>query len=137
MSASNKLMSRGIISPQVHGILDYPLAAVLIAGPLVLDFESSAAKVISLVFGAGAAILAVGRNWSTGIVRIIPPLVQGYVDIAVTVAMIVLPFAVGFAAETTALVFYLVVGGGGLLATLGTRFESRMPARHAVLGSAA
>jgi hypothetical protein len=51
--------------------------------------------------------------------------------------MIVLPFAVGFSDDTTALVFYLVVGGGGLLATLATRFESRMPARHAVLGSAA
>jgi hypothetical protein len=61
MSAFNKLMSRGIISPQVHGILDYPLAAVLIARPLVLDFDSSAAKVISLVFGAGAAVLAAGR----------------------------------------------------------------------------
>jgi hypothetical protein len=70
-------------------------------------------------------------------VRIIPPLVHGYVDIAVTVAMLVLPFAVGFADDTTALVFYLVVGGSGLLATLGTRFESRMPARHAMLRSAA
>jgi hypothetical protein len=46
--------------------------------------------------------------------------------------MIVLPFAVGFASRTTALVFYLVVGAGGLLATLATRFESPMPAKHAM-----
>ena len=32
MSALNKLMTQGIIPPQVHGVLDYPLAAILIAG---------------------------------------------------------------------------------------------------------
>ncbi|HEY3192065.1 MAG TPA: hypothetical protein VGJ61_04710 [Solirubrobacterales bacterium] len=35
--------------------------------------------------------------------------------------------AVDFTGETTALVFYEVVGVGGLLATLATRFESRVP----------
>jgi hypothetical protein len=58
--------TRGLLSPQVHGVLDYPLAAVLIAGPLVL-------------------------------------------------------------------VFYLVVGGSGLLATLATRFESRTPLDRSVV----
>jgi hypothetical protein len=37
MSALNRFMLRGAIPPQVHGVLDYPLAAVLIAGPLVLN----------------------------------------------------------------------------------------------------
>jgi hypothetical protein len=50
----------------------------------------------------------------------------------VTVALIVLPFAVGFSGHTTALVFYVVVGAGGLLATLATRFESRMPTERAM-----
>jgi hypothetical protein len=70
MSGLNKLMGRGIIPPVVHGVLDYPLAAVLI----------------------------------------------------------VLPFIVGFSNHTTALVLYLVVGAGGLAATLATRFEPRMKA---------
>jgi hypothetical protein len=56
--------------------------------------------------------------------------VHGYVDLTVTVALIVLPFIVGFSDHTTALVFYLVVGVGGLLATLATRFEARAPAAH-------
>jgi hypothetical protein len=128
VSVLNKLMARGILSPQVHGVLDYPLAAVLIAGPLVLDFDHVAATVIALVFGGGATVLAVGTAWSTGIVRVIPPLFHGYADITVTVAMIVLPFAVGFSDHTPALAFYEAVGGAGLLATLATRFEPRMPA---------
>jgi hypothetical protein len=126
MSTLNKLMSRGIVPPQVHGILDYPLAAILIAGPLVLDFDNSAATAIALVFGAGATVLAVGTAWSTGIVKVIPPILHGYVDIIVTVALIVLAFALGLEDHTAAFVFYLVVGAGGLIATLETRFP---PAR--------
>jgi hypothetical protein len=120
MSGLNKLMGRGIIPPVVHGVLDYPLAAVLIVLPLVLGFDDAAAKWIAFAFGIGAAVLAVGTDWQTGI---IPPLPHGYADIAVTVALIVLPFIVGFTEHTTALVFYLVVGAGGLAATLVTRFE--------------
>jgi hypothetical protein len=116
MSPLNNLMGRGIIPPVVHGVLDYPLAAALIVLPFVLGF------------GIGAAVLAVGTAWPTGIVRVIPPLLHGYADVAVTVALIVLPFVVGFSDDTTALVFYLVVGAGGLVATLATRFEPGMPA---------
>jgi hypothetical protein len=130
MSGLNKLMGRGIIPPVVHGVLDYPLAAVLIALPLVLSFDGDAAKWIAFAFGIGAAVLALRTAWPTGFVRIIPPLLHGYADITVTVALIVLPFIVGFADDTPALVFYLVVGGGGLAATLATRFEPRSSAEH-------
>ena len=41
-------MARGIVPPQVHGVLDYPLAAIIIAGSIVLDFDSTAATVIAL-----------------------------------------------------------------------------------------
>jgi hypothetical protein len=143
MSGLNKLMGRGVLPPVVHGVLDYPLAAVLIVLPLVLSFDDDAAKWIAFAFGVGAAVLAVGTAWSTGIVRVIPPLLHGYADITVTVALIVLPFIIGFADHTTALVFYVIVGAGGLAATLATRFEPRMAvepqrdARHGRTGIAA
>jgi hypothetical protein len=75
-------------------------------------------------------VLAVGTAWPTGIFRVIPPLLHGYADITVTLALIVLPFIVRFSDHTTALVFYLVVGAGGLAATLVTRFEPRVPAER-------
>ena len=129
MSGLNNLMGRGVIPPVVHGVLDYPLAAVLIVLPFVLGFDDAAATWIAVAFGIGAAVLAVGTAWSTGIVRVIPPLLHGYADVAVTVALIVLPFIVGFWDDTTALVFYLIVGAGGFVATLATRFEPRTPAK--------
>jgi uncharacterized membrane protein YuzA (DUF378 family) len=130
MPELNRLMGRGIIPPVVHGVLDYPLAAVLIVLPLVLSFDDAAAKWIAFALGIGAAVLAVGTAWPTGIVKIIPPLLHGYTDIVVLAALIVLPFVVGFEEHTTALVFYLVVGIAGLVATLLTRFEPRPAAQH-------
>src|SRR3954447_1430776 len=118
-------MARGVISPDQHAILDYPLAAILIAGPWGLDFRSTAAAVIGFALGGVAAVLAVAtRDWWTSAYWIIPPVVHGYVELVVTAAMIVLPFAVGFADDTRALVLYMVVGGGGLAASLATRFPS-------------
>jgi hypothetical protein len=117
-------MTRGIVPPQVHGVLDYPLAGVLITGPLVLDFDYAAATVIALVLAAAATVLAWGTNWTTAIVKVIPPLLHGYVDVLATIALILLPFVVGFSSRTTALLFYVIVGGAGLLVTLATRFES-------------
>ena len=133
VSVMNKYMERGFVSPRAHGVLDYPLAAILIAGPLALDFDYKAATVIALVFGGGATVLAVGTAWSTGIVKVIPPVLHGYVDTAVTTAMIVLPFAVGFQHRTPALVFYVAVGGAGLLATLATRFPAGVPVPHRMM----
>jgi hypothetical protein len=46
-------MGRGILPP-VHGVLDYPLAAVLIVLPLVLSFDDAAAKWIAFGFSIGA-----------------------------------------------------------------------------------
>ena len=131
-------MGRGIISPVIHQQLDYTLATLLVSLPFVLDFDDSAARWIAVSLGIGSAVPAVASAWPTGIVRVIPPLLHGSLDIAVAVALIVLPFAVGFTGHMTALVFYLVVGIGGLGATLATRFEPRMRMEPALrLGQAA
>jgi hypothetical protein len=128
-------MTRGFVPPQVHGVLDYPLAAALIAGPLVIDFDYTAATVIALAFGGVAVIQAAATNWPTGIVKIIPPLIHGYVDVISLAALIILPFAVGFSYRTGALLFYVIVGGAGLLATLATRFESPKPVAQPMMAA--
>jgi hypothetical protein len=38
----------------------------------------------------------------------------------------------GLEDSTAALLFYVIVGGAGLLATLATRFESRVPQARAI-----
>jgi hypothetical protein len=131
MAVLNKLMARGIVPRRSRGP-GLPARGDHHAGPIVLDFDSTAATVIAVAFGAGAAVLAVGTAWPTGIVKVIPPLLHGYADIIVTVALILLPFILGFDDSTAALLFYEIVGGAGLLATLATRFESHAPEARAM-----
>ena len=61
----------------MHGTLDYLLAAALIAVPLAVDFDDDTATVVMLVLGGAATLLAIGTNWSTGIVRVLPPVLHG------------------------------------------------------------
>lgn len=66
MSGLNTLMRRGIVPPLIHGILGYPLAALLVVGSLGLGFDDAAAKWIAFAFGVGAAVLAVGTPGRPG-----------------------------------------------------------------------
>src|SRR3954449_6389941 len=117
-----RFLRRGPISPRVHGMLDYLLAAALIAVPLAVQFHDDTATVVMLVLGGAATLLAIGTNWSTGIVRILPPVVHGVADIAAAIVLIIAPFVLGFSDHTVATVRYVVIGAGGLGATLPTRF---------------
>ena len=54
----------------------------------------------------------------------ISPAVHGTLDYLLAAALIAAPFVVGFSDHTLALVVYVAIGAGGLLATLLTRFES-------------
>ena len=128
MFSFSRFMQRGPISPRVHGALDYPLAAVLIGGPLVLDFDTGRAQAFVLVLGGAATLLAVGTAWSRGIVRVLPPLWHGVADMGATVALIAAPFVLGYSGHTVATLFSILVGAGGLGATLLTRFESDLDA---------
>jgi len=138
MTASPGFMHRGPISPRVHGTLDYLLAATLIAAPLVLHFHSDTAKAFVLVVGGAASVLAVGTAWSRGIVRVLPPVLHGYADIGATIALIAAPFVLGYSDHGIATAFSILVGAGGLAATLLTRFESDLePASSAAIAPAA
>src|SRR3954467_11040717 len=132
-------LRRGPNSPRVHGTLDYLLAAALIAVPLAVDFHDDTATVLMVVLGGAATLLAIGTNWSTGIIRILPPVLYGIADIAATIVLVFAPFVLGFTEHTVATVLYVVIGAGGLGATLLTRFQSDLipaariaPQQHAV-----
>ena len=126
--------------PRLHGALDYPLAAVLIGGPLLLDFHTGRAQALVLVLGGAAGtLLAVGTAWSRGIVRVLPPLWHGVADTGATLVLIAAPFVLDYSHHTVATLFSILVGVGGLGATLLTRFESDLdaPMRNHIRGRCA
>jgi hypothetical protein len=61
MAVLNKLMARGIVPRRSRGP-GLPARGDHHAGPIVIDFDSTAATVIAVAFGAGAAVLGVGSH---------------------------------------------------------------------------
>ncbi|MCP9488664.1 MAG: SPW repeat protein [Solirubrobacteraceae bacterium MAG38_C4-C5] len=116
------MLTRGPVSPALHGVLDYVLGAVLVLAPFVLGFDNDTATVVSVVAGIAELGVASCTAWSRGIVKLIPPPVHGVIDYVFTVALIAAPFVFAFSDDSAATIFFLVVGIGGVLLVLATRF---------------
>lgn len=131
------MFKRGPIPPVVHGVLDYLIAALLIASPFLIAFDDDTATPVAI--GAGVLVLLLGAftAWSTGIVKSIPPVAHAMLDYALAGLLIAAPFLFGFRDDETAFAFFLAVGVGGLLITIATRFTpAETPRRGGRAGAA-
>jgi hypothetical protein len=89
-------MSFRFITKSIHAyLIDYPVAIVLIAAPLVLKLGQSAMW-LSVVVGVAALLLAAVTDHPTGLVRIIPFWLHLWVDRVVGVVFVIAPFAFKF-----------------------------------------
>ena len=118
------MFKRGPVPPVVHGVLDYVVACVLIAAPLVLSFEEDASTALAVGLGVGVLLLAAFTSWTTGIVKSIPVVAHAMLDYLIGVLLIASPFVFGFNDDDTASVFFVLLGIAVLLLTVATRFMS-------------
>ena len=125
------MLTKGPISPAVHGVLDYVLGAILIAAPFVLGFDSDTATTVCVVAGIAELGVAMTTAWSRGIIKLIPPAVHGVIDYVFVVALIAAPFIFGFSDDDRATAFFVIVGIGGLALVAATRFVRDEPSRMA------
>ena len=116
------MFKRGPIPPLVHGLLDYLLAALLIAAPFLIGFDEDAATALSIAAGVAVLMLGAFTAWRTGIVKSIPPVAHAMLDYLLAALLIALPFLAGFSDDGEASAFFVAVGVAGLLLTIATRF---------------
>jgi hypothetical protein len=123
------MFKRGPIPPVAHGLVDYLLAALLIAAPFLFGFEEDAATALSIAAGVAVLMLGAFTAWTTGIVKSIPPVAHAMLDYALAALLIALPFLAGFSDDGGASAFFVVVGVAGLLLTVATRFTPEAAGR--------
>jgi hypothetical protein len=123
------MFKRGPIPPFVHGVLEYLLAALLIAAPFLLAFDSDTATAVSIVAGIAVLMLGAFTAWTTGIVKSIPPVAHAMLDYALAAVLIAAPFLFAFTEDGAATAFFIVVGVAGLLLTIATRFTPEADSR--------
>lgn len=86
------------VTKTIHAYLDYPVAALLIAMPFLLNLGSShpLAKWLSVATGIAALVLTIFTDHKLGVIRVLPYSVHLAVDFLVGVVFVIAPFALGF-----------------------------------------
>lgn len=112
------------ISPRIHGILDYTVAAALIGVPLLLDFATSsvAAAAISIAAGGGLVLYSLLTDYSAGIRNLISWRVHLMLDAVAAVALLAAPFLFGFGGVAHA--FYSTVAIAVLVVVATTQQDT-------------
>jgi hypothetical protein len=123
------MFKQGPIPAFVHGVIEYLVAAVLIAAPFLADFEDDTATGVSIVAGVLVLVITASTALPTGLIKSIPVQAHAILDYLIALVLIASPFLFAFSDDGTATAFFIGLGVLHLLVTIGTRFvrEERSP----------
>ena len=116
------MFRQGPVPILVHGLLDYLLGALLIAGPFLLGFADDAATARAVAGGVLLLVIGATSDIPTGLVRSISRALHALLDYVVAIALLASPFLLGFTGDETATPFLVGVGVLQLMQTIATRF---------------
>ena len=123
-------MNYRIISPGVHGILDYVSAIVLILVPGVLAFDeiSPFAYWLSVIAGCVLILYSLMTDYEFSIGMFIPLRIHLVLDFSAGILFILWPFIFDFTG--LAMAYYLVMGFGILLVVALTQSDEESELKH-------
>jgi hypothetical protein len=123
-------MNHRIISPGVHGILDYVSAIVLILAPGVLAFDeiSPFAYWLSVIAGCVLILYSLMTDYEFSIGMFIPLRIHLVLDFSAGILFILWPFIFDFTG--LAMAYYLVMGFGILLVVALTQSDEESELQH-------
>jgi hypothetical protein len=98
-----------IISPNIHGYLDFVTVAIFLLAPTLFGLSGLPAM---LAYALAAIHLAVtlATDFPFGVVKLIPFTLHGWIERLVGPLLIVIPFVIGFANDAAARNFYIFIG---------------------------
>ena len=110
-----------LISPKLHGIIDYLVVAFLLASPLIFGFDGVLA-IFTYALGAVHLLLTVATDFPAGLIKLIPLSVHGSIELIVGAVLITLAFTL-FKDENNGRLFYIAFGTAVLLVWLATDYR--------------
>jgi hypothetical protein len=112
-----------ILSPRVHGYLDYMVVALLFLAPSLFGFTGIAAT-ICYVLAPVQLVMSLLTAYPLGVAKMIPFPVHGGVELVTSIGLIAAPWLFGFSAFDAARNFFLVAGIGLGLVYLVTNYAA-------------
>jgi hypothetical protein len=116
------VLRQGPLSLFVHGVAEYAAAVLFIAAPFLFGFEADSATAASIVLGVIVLVVTASSDFPTALARTIPIPIHAVLDFVTAAFLIAAPFLFGFQDENAPTAFFIVLGIGYLLLTIGTRF---------------
>ncbi len=112
-----------ILSPRIHGYLDYLVVIWFLAAPTLFGLTGIAAN-ISYALAIIHLGLTVLTAFPLGVIKVIPLQFHGVIELIVSFALIALPWLLGFASVASARNFYVASGIAIFIVWLITRYQN-------------
>ncbi|MGH9949019.1 MAG: hypothetical protein ACRD6X_17750 [Pyrinomonadaceae bacterium] len=98
-----------ILSPKLHGYLDYVVVAAFALAPTIFGFTGLPAT-LSYLLAVVHLSLTVLTAFPLGLVKLVPFSIHGMIELVVSIALVLLPFVLGFSGDAAARNFYIAAG---------------------------
>jgi hypothetical protein len=111
------------LNPRIHGYIDYLAVALLLLAPTLFNFSGLPAAlcyVLAVVQGGMSLLTA----YPLGAAKIIPFPVHGTVELVTSVALVIVPFLLGFSNVASARNFFIAGGVVLFLVWLTTNYKA-------------
>lgn len=115
-----------ILSPFVHGILDFVVVIAFAVAPTVLGFAGTP-RVTCYVLAVVHAAMTLITAFPLGAIKIIPFPVHGLIELCAAVFIILAPWILGFTDGLDAKYFFVAAGIVILVVVLLTDYKAAAP----------
>ncbi|MGZ8186406.1 MAG: SPW repeat domain-containing protein [Methylobacter sp.] len=98
-----------IISPDTHGYLDFATVVIFLLAPTLFGL-SGVPAMLAYALAVIHLLVTIGTNFPSGVAKILPFTLHGWIERVVGPVLIVSPFILGFADVAAARNFYILIG---------------------------
>lgn len=98
-----------VISPRIHGYLDFLTVFIFLLAPTLLGLEQLSA-ILAYSLAVVHLIVTLASDFPFGVVKLIPFTVHGWIERMVGPLLIAVPFILNFSDEEVARNFYIAMG---------------------------
>ena len=109
----------------VHSAIEYAAALLLIAAPFLFDFQRETAQWTSIALGVVVLLVAVLTRSPLGVTKTLAASAHATLDYVLAVVLVLAPFVLGFAGDTSAVTFFVLLGVAHAALSLLTRFPEK------------
>jgi hypothetical protein len=119
-----------LIDSKTHGFLDYLGAALFLTAPVLFDFVGTPAERISVTTGTIYLGLTLLTAYPLGILKAVPFTVHGWIEVAMALTVLFMPWMADFAYAETARNFFVVAGAAIVALWVFSDYRETAPTRN-------